>query len=76
MEPNETEVIIHYSTVEAIWEAIDQYDTHQNWVLKLENYPMTFIWKAPTMIFHVGDRVRITITKEPKPDAQPVQPPL
>jgi hypothetical protein len=24
----------------------------------------------------VGDRVRITITKEPKPDAQPVQPPL
>ena len=47
-----------------------RFDPELGWHFTLEGFPIRF-WLSQSPDLHAGDRVKITITKEPVPDAQP-----
>lgn len=58
------EVILWTTRVEKVEEAVDDYDTFQGWCIKLLGIPLAlYVREDPHL--SAGDRVRITITKEP-----------
>lgn len=64
MEPAQVTVITHYETVESVTSS----DLLIDWFFKLKGIPASFYVQKPVTLA-VGDRVKITITKEPSADA-------
>ncbi len=64
MESAKVEVIVWRTWCESVKEAVNQTAVAQGWVIKLAGVPLAlYIKEMPDL--SPGDRVKITITKEP-----------